>query len=224
MIQVTIDDKEFMRAMNNIVNYAVGFAEGVKSGEPKLLDKFGNSVVEALNEFIDSNSRVDPAKLHHVYEWNQEGKSNQRLFNINYRVGVKKVQITSELTQSLSVKPGSKVPFSNKASVMENGMPVTIRPKNSKVLVFEDNGETVFTQKPITILNPGGNKTVDGFGSTVQSFFNVFSQSFLKMNGMTRYLERPKAFVTNLGAGKRGGRNVGLSVGYNWIINAGVND
>ena len=73
MIQVTMDDREFMRAMNNIVNYAVGFAEGVKSGESKLLDKFGNSVVEALNEFIDSNSRVDPAKLHHVYEWNQEG-------------------------------------------------------------------------------------------------------------------------------------------------------
>lgn len=224
MIQVTMDDREFMRAMNNIVNYAIGFADGIKNGESKLLDRFGNSIVEALNEFVDSNSRVDPAKLHHVYEWNQEGRSDQRLFNINYRVGVKNIQITSELTQSSSIKPGSKVPFTNKAFIMENGMPVTIKPKTSKVLVFQDNGETVFTQKPIKIMNPGGNKSVNGFGSTVQNFFNVFSQSFLKMNGMTKYLESPKAFSTNLGAGKRGGRNVGVSTGYNWIINAGVND
>lgn len=223
MIQITTDDTEFMKTMESLIQYSIGFADGIKKGETKLLDRLGMHIVETLNEFIDSNSRVNPARLHHVYEWNQVGLPSARLFEIKYRAGVKNVQISSEFRQSSSIKAGSKVPFYNKASIIENGIPVTIRPKNSSVLTFEDNGEQVFTKKPITIINPGGTEAQAGFEQTVSGFFNVFSQSFLKMSGIGKYLQSPKAFAKNFSSGKRNGRNVGVSTGYNWIINAGGN-
>lgn len=221
MINVTANDTEFMRTMNSLIDYAIGFTEGIKRGETKLLDRLGINIVETLNEFIDSNSRVNPARLHHVYEWNQTGLPSARLFDIKYRVGVKNLQISSELRQSTSIKPGSKQPFYNKASIIENGIPVTIKPKKSSVLVFQDGEETVFTKKPITILNPGGTEAQAGFEKTLNSFFTVFSQSFLKMSGIAKYLESPKDFAKNFSSGKRNGHTVGVSVGYNWIINAG---
>ena len=40
---------------------------------------------------------------------------------------------------------------------MESGQEVTIRPKNSQVLVFDIDGETIFSKSDIKIKNPGGN-------------------------------------------------------------------
>lgn len=64
---------------------------------------------------------------------------------------------------------------------MENGVPVIIRPKKSPVLVFEDNGETVFTRNPVSVSSPGGEDAEGSFESIVDVFFTqYFKQSFLK--------------------------------------------
>jgi len=74
--------------------------------------------------------------LHHVYEWYQTGSPAARLFDINYISNQIGLSFNSTFRQSVSIKSGSKVPFYNKAQIIENGIPVTIRPVSSEVLSF----------------------------------------------------------------------------------------
>lgn len=217
------DDMQFMKDMNNLMEYSAGFLEGISLGKTKLFEILGNNVKEILGEFIDSNAKVDPASLHHVYEWYQTGSPAARLFDIEYTISNLGLSFKSTLSQSTSIKNGSNVPFYNKAKIMENGIPVTITPKNAKVLSFESNGETVFTKGPVTVSNPGG-QSVDGSYERIFDLFfhNYFSQSFLSSSGLGQYLTKPVAYKNNLSSGKKGGRTVGIQTGYRWIANAGV--
>ena len=98
---------------------------------------------------------------------------------------------------------------------------LTIKPKKSKVLVFEENGETVFTRNPVTVNNPGGEDAQGGFEEVLDIFLNqYFKQSFLKSSGLSDYIKNPKAFKTNLRAGAKYGKGFGYSTGYKWIANA----
>jgi hypothetical protein len=106
---------------------------------------------------------------------------------------------------------------------MEEGIPVTIRPKAAQVLAFEDNGETVFTQGPVRVDNPGGTKVQGGFEKVFDMFFNrYFSQAFLRVSGVAQYLENPILYKKDMQAGKKMGRTKGISTGYRWIANAGI--
>lgn len=222
MITVKFDDKKFMHDMNNIMNYSIGFVDGSKKGMPALLTNMGVSVKEILGNYIDSLARVNPQSLHHVYEWYQTGIENSRLFNIDYTVTNVGLSFGYTFTQSMSIKSGSRVPFYNKARIMEDGAPVIIRPRNSDVLVFEDGDQTVFTKNPVKVKNPGG-QSAGEFSKTFNSFFqSYFSQSFFRVTGLDNELQNPVIFKQQLNAGKRSGRNAGIAAGYKWIANAGV--
>lgn len=220
---ITINSAAFNRDMDNIINYAIGYLEGVKAGKKTFLDSLGASAIETLKQYIDANARMSPEMLHHVYEWNQVGSPAARLFDITYTVSNLGLSLKSSFSQSSSIKSGSKVPFYDKARIMENGIPVTIRPKPSKVLAFEVDGEQVFTKNPVDVDKPGGNSVEGGFEKAFDSFFNnYFSQSFLRSSGIAQYLESPTLFKKNLAAGKRGGKLVGYNTGFRWIANAGL--
>ena len=106
---------------------------------------------------------------------------------------------------------------------MEAGIPVIIRPRQAQVLAFNDNGEEVFTQGPVKINNPGGDNVQGGFEKTFDEFFNrFFTQAFLRVSGVAKYLENPVAYKKNLPTGKRAGRSKGVETGYRWIANAGI--
>jgi hypothetical protein len=127
------------------------------------------------------------------------------------------------MKQSTSIKDGSSVPFYNKAKIMEEGTPVTIKPKKADVLVFEDGGETVFTKGKVVIQSPGGTATTGSFERVVNTFFNkYFTQAFLSSSGMLQYFNNPTVYSKNLSAGKKIGKSKGLQVGYRWIANAGL--
>jgi hypothetical protein len=217
------DDRQFMRDMQNIVDYSIGFLDGVKEGHKKFLDNIGASTIQTLKEYVDTMARVDQDLLHHVYEWNKVGSPDARLFDINYIVKGDGLSISSTFKQSSSVKSGSKVPFYDKARIMEQGIPVTIKPKAATVLSFESDGQTIFTKKDIQVSNPGGQGVQGGFEETFNRFFDVyFTQAFLYSSGISEYLKNPIDFKSNLNSGKKGGRSVGKRVGYNWIAKAGV--
>ena len=222
-MQTTIDTRQFLVDMNNISNYALGFVEGIKVGEPKFLKSLGRTIKEYLQDFIDTTARMDPASLHHVYEWYQAGSPDARLFNIKFTVEGDLIHFSSNFTQSQTLQDGSNVPFFNKANVMESGISITVTPRNSDVLVFENDGETVFTKSPVSISNPGG---VDVQGSYAEAFKLFFesnlTQSFLTSSGMINYIQTPKAFDTNFAAGKKGGKALGIKVGAKWIEEAGI--
>jgi hypothetical protein len=222
MISIKLNQSKFISDMNNIVNYSIGFLDGVKAGKTAFLKNIGLSTKELLEKFIDANARSNPQMLHHVYEWYRTGSPNARLFDIDYTVSNIGLSFYSNFKQSNSIKNGSTVPFYNKASIMENGVPVTIKPKRAQALAFQDGGETIFTKGTVEVLNPGGTKAEKGFEKTINMFFNkYFTQAFLKTSGIRQYLKNPVVYKKNLAKGKVAGRSAGISTGYAWIAKAG---
>jgi hypothetical protein len=222
-MKAVFNSNQFKKEMNNIVSYSVGFLEGVQKGKTEFLRVVGLETVELMKEFIDSNARVNPEMLHHIYEWNQTGSPNARLYNISYTTSNLGLSFKSSFSQSTSIKTGSRTPFYDKARIMEQGIPITIRPKSAQVLAFEDNEETVFTKGPVRVENPGGSQVEGGFEKVFDMFFNrYFSQAFLRVSGIAKYLENPQVYKKDMSAGKSLGRSKGVSTGYRWIANAGI--
>jgi hypothetical protein len=222
-MRAVFNSAQFKKEMNNIVDYSMGFLEGIQRGKTVFLKTIGVETVELMKEFIDSNARVNPDMLHHVYEWNQTGSPSARLYDISYTTSNLGLSFRSSFRQSTSIKNGSRTPFYDKARIMEEGIPVTIRPRVAQVLVFEDNGETVFTKNEVRVDNPGGTEVQGGFEKVFDMFFNRYlSQAFLRVSGIARYLENPIVYRKDMAAGKKLGRSKGLSTGYRWIANAGV--
>jgi len=218
VIRSTFDTTQFQKEMKNIVEYSVGFVEGAKRGKVKLLENIGQTVVEGIKQFIDSNARVSPETLHHIYEWYQVGSPAARLFDIQYEATHVGLSFKSTFSQSTSIRQGSKVPFYDKARIMEQGIPVTIIPKARKPLVFESMGETVFTKSPVFISNPGGDAVAGGYQKVFEQFFSqYFSQSFLQSSGILNHLNDPTPFKSNFSKASTGGKNFGMNVGYRWI-------
>jgi hypothetical protein len=222
-MRAVFNSNQFKKEMSNIVDYSIGFLDGIQRGKTILLKTVGMETVELMKEFIDSNARVNPDMLHHIYEWNQTGSPSARLYDISYTTSNLGLSFKSSFSQSTSIKNGSRTPFYDKARIMEQGIPVTIRPRTAQVLAFEENGETVFTQGPVEVLNPGGTEVQGGFEKVFDMFFNrYFSQAFLRVSGIAQYLENPQVYKKNLQAGKKMGKTKGVSTGYRWIANAGV--
>lgn len=222
-MKVIMNDAAFKKEMKNIIDYSIGFLDGIQAGKTRFLDNLGQTTVEVLKEYVDSNARVNPKALHHIYEWYKVGSPDARLYDIKYTVSNLGLSFVPSMKQSTSIKDGSNVPFYNKAKIMESGTPITIKPNKSDVLVFEDGGETVFTRAKVVVSNPGGPETTGSFEKVVDVFFNkYFTQAFLKSSGIQDYLSNPIAYKRNLAAGKVGGRAKGLQTGYRWIANAGI--
>jgi hypothetical protein len=211
------------KQLNNIVNYSFGFLEGVKRGKKIFLDNLGRGVIAALSQYIDVQARANPSALHHVYEWNQTGSPGARLFDLRYSVSNIGLSINSTFRQSRSMTEDMTVPFYNKARIMENGVPVTIRPTKSKALKFNGPSGEVFTSSPVTIENPGGDAVYKSFESAFDDFMTrYFKQSFLRAAGIYDYISKPTLYKKNLKAGSKMGRSKGIDTGFKWITNATI--
>lgn len=216
-MQLVVDDKLFNKQMKNLIQYGLGFVEGAQSGKDQLLKQLGPEIRTLLEQYIDANARMNPESFHHVYEWHQTGSPSGRLFEIEYIVTGLGLSFQSTFRQSTSIKNGSRVPFYNKANIMESGVSVTIRPKDGGVLAFEDGADTVFTKNPVTV-KPGGKASTGAYEEVFKEFFyRYLSQSFLDVTGLRKHLGTPLAFKNNLAAGMAGGRAVGVRVGRQWM-------
>jgi len=219
---VSLDSSSLEKKLLNIVKYSVGFIDGVERGKTVFLKNLGQSVIEALALYIDSNARLNSEAMHHVYEWYRTGSPDARLFDLNYTISNLGLSVKSSFRQSNTVSQDSNTPFYNKAKIMELGVPVVIKPKK-KVLVFEEGGKTVFTRKNIKVNNPGGTEVRGSYERTFDSFFtNYFSQAFLRSSGLFDYIKKPVLYKKNIAAGAKQGRALGLQVGYTWIANAKI--
>jgi len=222
-INVSLDAKSFINNLNNLTEYSIGFLNGVEVAKPVIMDNLGKEIIEMLKDFIDTNARVNPETLHHVYEWYQTGSPEARLFDIDYIVhGKDGLSFNYTFSQSSSFAKNSNTSFYDKAEIMEKGIPVTIRPKKASVLSFNENGEQIFTKKPIVVENPGGIAVEGGFERTIKTFFDsYFTQAFLVTSGVLSHLNNPKAYKDNVFAGSKQGRALGLKVGYEWATKGG---
>lgn len=138
-------------------------------------------IVNYFEQYYDNLARRDAYLYQHVYEFEKSGDSNFRLF----KPQIKSTQKTSTLQYKfLDAKLPNKngYLFQKKASVMEFGIPVTIKPKKSDVLVFDINDETIFTKKNILVQNPGG-KVSGNFNSALEKYMNSEGQNILFTSG-----------------------------------------
>ena len=215
--------KQFEKQMSNIVDYAIGFLDGIEKGKSLFLKNLGQGVIETLAAYIDVSARGNPNALHHVYEWYKTGSPSARLFDLEYKVSKSGLRINSSFRQSRTLQEDANVPFYNKARIMEEGVSVTISPKKSSVLVFNEGGKTIFTKGSVTVRNPGGEYVQGSFENIMDEFMlKYFKQSFIKSSGLYDYISRPTVFKKNIKAGSKAGKNKGIDTGYKWIINAKI--
>jgi hypothetical protein len=222
-MKISTNTKSFTKQMNNIVNYSFGFLDGVEKGKSVFLNNLGHGVLTALYDYIDASARSNPRAMHHIYEWMQTGSPEARLYDLSYTVSNLGLSFKSKFTQSQSFSRDSNTPFYDKARIMEQGIPVKIAPVRSDVLVFDINGETVFTKKEVTVQNPGGTEVVGSFERAVDEFMlGYFKQSFIRASGLYDYISKPIIYKANVAAGSRMGRAKGVDTGFKWIANARV--
>lgn len=201
----------------------MGFLEGAQKGKKVFLDNLGRGVIYALGQYVDVEARANKEALHHVYEWYQTGSPQARLFDIKYTVSNLGLSLNSTFRQSRTLQQDATTPFYNKAKIMEDGIPVVITPKKNSVLRFYEGGETVFTSKPVTVRNPGGNQVEGSFERIFDEFMRrYFTQAFLRASGVSDYISNPIIYKKNIAAGAKQGRPKGVSTGYKWITNAKI--
>ena len=145
---------------------------------------FTTTIFEQIDKdfcnYVDALARTRPKSLHHVYEWKKVGNPTARLFKIN-KISEQDLsfRVNYEFKPSRSMVPTGggrrrRHMFINKAAVMEEGLPLVIRPKNAERLVFEYNGETVFMPKgaSVTVKRPGGSAARNQFALAYSRFFS----------------------------------------------------
>lgn len=220
---VKMNSIDFEKKINNLVDYSLGFIDGIYLGKNQFLNNLGKDVIKILGQYIDVEARANPQALHHVYEWYQTGSPNARIFDLNYTVSNLGLSLKTSFRQSKSFSKDSNIPFYDKARIMENGVPVKISPKRSTVLSFEADGEQIFTKKTISVKNPGGTEVVGSFEKTIDLFINTYlRQSFLSSAGLYNYIKKPVLYKMNIKEGVKVGKSKGVSTGYKWIINARI--
>jgi hypothetical protein len=218
-VRVTTTTKSFEKQMNNIVNYSMGFVDGVQKGKTEFLKALGQATITSMGQYVDAQARSNPAALHHIYEWNKAGSPTARLFDLDYTISNLGLSVRGTFTQSETLKKGSAVPFYDKAKIMENGVPVTIRPKK-RVLAFTIDNEEIFTSNDVTVTNPGGTEVQGSFSKTIDEFMLFyFKQSFLRASGIYNYIQNPTVFKKDIKQGSRLGKNKGIQTGFRWIAN-----
>lgn len=222
MINVRIDTTAFRKMMNNVVDYSIGFIDGTNKGKVVFLKILGEQTSDILNKYIDASARSNPQFLHHVYEWYKVGSPYARLFDIKFIVSKDTLSFISSFKQSESLKDGSRVPFYDKAKIMEEGMTVVIEPRTRSFLAFEDNGELVFTSDSVVVTNPGGNTEGEYARVFDQFFTKYFTQAFLRSSGLLRHLETPTEFSVGFKEGSKLGKSAGVKRGYRWITDIKV--
>jgi hypothetical protein len=127
-MRVSVNTKQFTKEMNNIVEYSLGYLDGVKAGKSVFFKNLGLNVKEVLEKYIDSNARVSPEALHHIYEWSKVGSPDARLYDINYTVSNLGLSFMTNFKQSsikLSVNLSlpiylAKTPIKSMHSICKN--------------------------------------------------------------------------------------------------------
>ncbi|MEK9805618.1 MAG: hypothetical protein VW551_04900 [Euryarchaeota archaeon] len=197
---INIDMTQFNKTMNEAIEYSRGFLAGAESNVIIFNQQLAEVIKEAFYKYLDSTARLDPDRLHHMYEWGQVGVDKARLFKIEAFSGKQSIRFVTEFMQSTSVSPTANEPFVNKAEVMESGTTVTVSPSSGGVLAFTgDDGDMVFTTEDVTITNPGGN-VAGQFGAVARDFFiNYLDQALLKE--LIKDMETPNEFTQGWGKG-----------------------
>lgn len=221
MIKMRFDSKQVNRILGNAVKFSYGFLDGVEMEQMAFNQNLGDFTVDALKKYIDAQARMNPQAFHHVYEWDHVGEEGYRLFDFKAKASKRVIHFNGKFLKSKTPVESGYV-FANKANVMENAIAVTITPKHSDYLVFEVDGETVFTANSVFVAHPGGDEVAGSFGKAVDDFFgNYFTAEFLSplLDDLMTAEEYEQAFGPSVKG--RSAKSSGVATGRRYLkINA----
>lgn len=226
MYSIKLDARKLNKMLDNLVDYSNGFIKETKAREPYVASKLGQSSINAFYEYLDALARTNPGMLHHVYEWGQVGNPSARIYELKKHLGGDKVEIGAEFLESSSSPDENSEPFYNKATIMEEGIPITIQETQAQAMFFESNGQEFFRVGPITIENPGGEGVRGSFVQAFEEFYNVyFDQMYLKAIRFYDHFSNPMEYEKNFVAGVNGGgAGLGRKTALSWILKAPGDD
>jgi hypothetical protein len=198
MISLSLDSAQITAEMDS-------FLANVKQiTSPSVLEEISKAIFTVTGEnFVkaaDRYARMNPKKMHHVYEWGKIGEPTGRLFtlerisvlngslliNTNFLPSKMPVPINPEL---LLPGPTGKIVtrrsiFSDKAKVMEEGQSVTFTAQ--RILSFVGDNGLVFI-KPgtqVNILTPGGRGVKGSFSEFLLQWYTENGYSILENSGL----------------------------------------
>jgi hypothetical protein len=137
--------------------------------------------------YVDNLARSNPYRFHHIYEWNATGQKSARLFQSNLVEG-KIPALTYSFRPSTRPSDSGYV-FKNKAFVMENALPLTIKPRQEEYLRFEVDGNFV-TTKSVYVANPGGTEVGGSFSEVFSMFMATMGNNALEDLGFFEKIEK----------------------------------
>ena len=163
---------------------------------------------------VDRKAKIFPKKYHHVYEWNQVGSPNARLFTLKrakisggghlvisaeFKTSNRPVPIPRALTTpgKTGKYVNKKHIFANKAQVMENGLP--IRFQTSRTIAFLAGQGITFVPegKVINILNPGGKLVRGAFKQLALQWYRDNYSHAVDSSGIFKNIENKLSFILN---------------------------
>jgi hypothetical protein len=221
MIGVSFNASDLITTLNNTVKYTNSFLTESKRGETKVATKISNLSIEVFYDYLDGLARSHPGMLHHVYEWGQIGNPTERLFELKLSLAKNAGIISVDLLQSTSLPENGNDAFYDKASIMEEGIPVIITEKEAQSLFFEIDGEEFFRKGPIYIANPGGEGTRGSFVKAFNEFYTLyFDKVFLQSIRFYEHFSDPKDYKTSFRSAaksKSGASGIGKKAALSWI-------
>lgn len=223
MISIKFDTKELKETLNNFIQYTDGFASGIQENKNVLMKKIANVSIAEFYRYLDSLAVTNPEMLHHVYEWGAVGNPQQRLFKLKSVLTARSAAVEVDFLPSSSISDSSTEPFVNKATIMEEGIPVVVNNTEAKALFFEIDGQEFFRVGPILIENPGGVAVRGQFVAQFEEFYNIyFTQVYLRSIKFYQHFSNPKEYSKNFAFAVKGkgAKNVGKAVALSWILKA----
>lgn len=221
MIGVSFNATDLINTLNNTVKYTNNFLSESKRGETKIATKISNLSIDVFYEYLDGLARSHPGMLHHVYEWGGVGNPSERLVELKLSLAKGAGVISANLLQSNSIPDNGNDVFYDKASIMEEGIPVVITEKEAQSLFFEIDGEEFFRKGPIYIANPGGSETRGSFVKAFNEFYTIYFETvFLQSIKFYEHFMDPKEYRNNFRSGvksKSGASNIGRKAALSWI-------
>lgn len=184
---------------------------------PTVLTQLSRAVFSLTGERfaidVDNYARLNPKKMHHVYEWGKVGNKTKRLFVLERSIMINGnlVITTNFLPSKLPVpinkellKPGStgkvvskKSIFANKAKVMEAGTPVSFTAKRVLSIVGNNGIAFIAPGTKINILHPGGLQTKNSFASYIIEWYTKNAGLIMDSSGLYQMIGDEVSKVMN---------------------------
>lgn len=211
MISLEVDSASVVASLDNFLNNVKQIIK------PSVVDEISKGIFTiTAKRFVlaaDKYARVNPKKMHHVYEWGQIGNPSGRLFVL---------ERTSVLDGTLIIGTNflpSKVPvpvnpellipgntgkivtkrsiFKDKASVMESGTAVSFVAKNILSFVGSDGLVFIKPGTQVNILNPGGTGVKNAFAEYFLSWYTDFAGEILDSSGLYEKISNDVTIALN---------------------------